>query len=186
MVTKISLAGPSTFFGGSAFLVSKPEPSGPFQPYFRTRHHYIQGDRHLGIRTAIRHMASQITQLLEKALHFWNAVPQPLQYTFAALGALYVLRGALSFVRLLLNSFILSGPNVGGFTFGQNYTRSMLTSQSRNSFASMARRAPGPSSPVRLMVSARSSPLSSPPRASTSSSSPAPSLSSMLSPRSCV
>ncbi|KAK4640774.1 hypothetical protein QC761_606580 [Podospora bellae-mahoneyi] len=128
MVTKISLAGPPTFFGGSAFLVSKPEPSGPFQPYFRTRHHCIREHRHLGIRTAIRHMASQIAQLLEKALHFWNAVPQPLQYTFAALGALYVLKGALSFVRLLLNSFILSGPNLR--KYGKKGTWAVVTGAS--------------------------------------------------------
>jgi 17beta-estradiol 17-dehydrogenase / very-long-chain 3-oxoacyl-CoA reductase len=49
---------------------------------------------------------------IDKVLGYWNSVPQQAQWGLAAVGALYLARGALSFLQLLLNCFILSGTNV--------------------------------------------------------------------------
>ena len=55
---------------------------------------------------------SIIHETANKALEYWTAVPQGAQWALAGVGALYVARGALSFLQLLLNCFILSGTNV--------------------------------------------------------------------------
>lgn len=55
---------------------------------------------------------NSIHAALDRALELWNSVPQAAQWALAGIGALYVARGALSFLQLLLNCFILSGTNV--------------------------------------------------------------------------
>ena len=53
-----------------------------------------------------------VQELAQKALQYWNAVPQGAQWALAGVGAIYVARNALSFVQLILSCFILSGTNV--------------------------------------------------------------------------
>ena len=67
------------------------------------------GFNHCGI---MAFNCSIIHEAADKALEYWTAVPQGAQWALAGIGALYVARGALSFLQLLLNCFILSGTNV--------------------------------------------------------------------------
>lgn len=53
-----------------------------------------------------------VQELMDKALAYWDSVPQSLQWAFAGVGVIYVVGGVLSFIQLLLNAFILSGTNV--------------------------------------------------------------------------
>ena len=53
-----------------------------------------------------------VQETKDRALDLWNSVPPAAQWTLAGIGALYVARGALSFLQLFLNCFILSGTNV--------------------------------------------------------------------------
>jgi 17beta-estradiol 17-dehydrogenase / very-long-chain 3-oxoacyl-CoA reductase len=53
-----------------------------------------------------------VQEAMDKALELWSSVPQAAQWALAGVGALYIAGGALSFLQLLLNCFILSGTNV--------------------------------------------------------------------------
>jgi 17beta-estradiol 17-dehydrogenase / very-long-chain 3-oxoacyl-CoA reductase len=53
-----------------------------------------------------------VQETMDRALHLWNSIPPAAQWTLAGIGALYVARGALSFIQLILNCFLLSGTNV--------------------------------------------------------------------------
>lgn len=53
-----------------------------------------------------------VQDAMDRALTYWNSIPQAGQLALAGIGALYIARGVLSFLQLLLNSFVLSGKNV--------------------------------------------------------------------------
>ncbi|KAL2022891.1 hypothetical protein VTK56DRAFT_4422 [Thermocarpiscus australiensis] len=65
---------------------------------------------------------------MDRALTFWSSVPQSVQWGLAGIGALYVARWALSFVQLLLNSFVLSGTNLR--KYGKKGTWAVVTGAS--------------------------------------------------------
>ncbi|KAK4220833.1 hypothetical protein QBC38DRAFT_430059 [Podospora fimiseda] len=69
-----------------------------------------------------------INDIMEKALNAWTSAPPALQYTLAALGALSIFKGAAAFLRLLLNSFILSGYNLR--KYGKKGTWAVVTGAS--------------------------------------------------------
>lgn len=102
-----------------------------------------------------------------------SSVPQPVQWALAGVGAYVVASRVLSYTWLLLELFVLSGTNVRG-TLAAKSVGVLLTSEFCSS-VNMVPRARGPSSPAPPTVSARSMRSSSLPRASTSSSCPAPS-----------
>ena len=49
------------------------------------------------------------------------SIPQSVLLAFAGLGALFTTFKALSFLRLLLNTFVLSGTNVSIINLSSNY-----------------------------------------------------------------
>jgi hypothetical protein len=69
----------------------------------------------ISISTQVMTLNSTLTAqaVLDKALTYWSLVPQPAQWAFTGIGAIYVAGHVLSFFQLLLNCFVLSGTNVG-------------------------------------------------------------------------
>ncbi|KAK3307357.1 uncharacterized protein B0T15DRAFT_501875 [Chaetomium strumarium] len=65
---------------------------------------------------------------LDKAIELWTSLPQGAQWALAGLGALSLARGALSFLQLLLNCFILSGTNLR--KYGKKGTWAVITGAS--------------------------------------------------------
>ena len=49
---------------------------------------------------------------MDSALEIIQRVPQPVQWAFAGIGALYVGYKVLSYVNFLLDCFVLGGTNV--------------------------------------------------------------------------
>lgn len=109
-------------------------------------------------------------------------VPQPVQLALAGVGALYLGSHVLGYLRFLLNIFVLSGNNVSHHSLRNRLGRRRNCTDVIYSSVNMARRAPGLLSLAHLMASAKNTRHSWPPRASTSSSFPAPSQNSRRSP----
>lgn len=110
-------------------------------------------------------------------------VPQPVIGAFAGIGALWLGCKLFSYLQLILGSFIFTGHSVSRKAGVNDFFYTLLTYCLR-SFASMDKPGPGPSSLGPQMALVRSTPLSSPPKVSTSSLFPEPSPSSNRSPRS--
>ncbi|KAK4110926.1 putative 3-ketoacyl-CoA protein [Canariomyces notabilis] len=66
--------------------------------------------------------------VLDKALTYWSLVPQPAQWAFTGIGAIYVAGHVLSFFQLLLNCFVLSGTNLR--KYGKKGTWAVVTGAS--------------------------------------------------------
>ncbi|KAK4044082.1 hypothetical protein C8A01DRAFT_12425 [Parachaetomium inaequale] len=69
-----------------------------------------------------------VQETMDRALDLWNSIPPAAQWTLAGIGALYVARGALSFLQLFLNCFILSGTNLR--KYGKKGTWAVVTGAS--------------------------------------------------------
>jgi hypothetical protein len=80
---------------------------------------WISLNNHHGIMASLFN-CNTVHEALDKALELWTSVPQAAQWALAGIGALYVARGALSFLQLLLNCFILSGTNVRSFCLAES------------------------------------------------------------------
>ncbi|KAK0715277.1 hypothetical protein B0H67DRAFT_537617 [Lasiosphaeris hirsuta] len=65
---------------------------------------------------------------MDRIIEFWDAVPQSVQWALAGVGALYVAKGAVAFLSLFLNAFILSGTNLR--KYGQKGTWAVVTGAS--------------------------------------------------------